>query len=196
LFVRIGSVSGVCSALSYARKTYVPPKPANDNRPRQAYNAMLEIRNSLYRRMVEYVLTNHGQMLSEVNGEDSYNFTLQQMDEQFLNKMNVIERALCELARCEQREGQMMTTFETVEVVAKREELPQKVADALAEHGESDLLDLCVLRADEKQAEVLLVLAREDNAACAPAPRVEKGGRGEQGEKGEDHGKDEGGHMR
>jgi hypothetical protein len=82
----------------------------------------------------------------------------------------VVERSVAELARGESRENQTTTTtYETVEVIAKREDLPQKVADALAEHGESDLLDICVLRADEKQAEILLVMAREDTSPAQDA---------------------------
>ena len=164
--------------------------PTNqENRAKRAFSAMLEIRNALYRRLVEYVLTNENRMRDEVSGEDSYSFTLQQLDEQFLNKMNVIERTVSELTRCEYREGQTTTTtYEAVEVVARREELPQKIADALAEHGDSDFLDMCVLRADDKQAEVLLVMAREEHGTPAATPTPEKQReQGEQGDQGEDH---------
>jgi hypothetical protein len=64
--------------------------------------------------------------------------------------------------------------------------LPQKVADALAEHGESDFLDLSVLRADDKMAEVLLVLAREEAGAPAQSVPAERKKQGEQGEQGSD----------
>jgi hypothetical protein len=162
----------------------------NEQRSKRAFNAMLEIRNSLYRRLVDYVLANESRMMDEAGGEDSYSFTLQQLDEQFLNKLNVVERAVGELNRCEHREGQTTTTtYEAVEIIAKRQELPQKVADALAEHGDSDFLDLCVLRADEKQAEVLLVMAREDSGTppVKPAkPERQEQGEHEQGESGED----------
>ncbi|MGD0091521.1 MAG: hypothetical protein ABSE73_16500 [Planctomycetota bacterium] len=159
-------------------------------RNKQAYSQMLEVRNVLYRRLVDYVLTNARQIKDEVGGEELYSFTLQQMDEQLLSKLNIVERANCELARGESREGQTTTTtFEAIEVIAKREELPQKVADVLAEHGESEFLDLAVLRADEKHAEVLVVLAREESSprpAAAPAEKKPQGGQSEKGEKGED----------
>lgn len=157
----------------------------SEERARLAAEAMLDIRNALHRRLVDYVLTNENRIRDEVSGEDSYSFTLQQLDEQFLNKLNIIERAVGELARGEHREGQLMTTtYEAVEVTAKRDELPQKIADALAEHSESDFLDLCVLRADDKQAEVLLVMAREDNGLpMPPSKRSETEEQGEQGEQ-------------
>ena len=163
----------------------------SETRTRRAFTVMSEIRNALYRRYVDYILANERRIRDEINGEDSYSFTLQQMDEQFLNKLNIVERAVAELTRSEFREGQTTTTtYETVEVIAKRDELPQKVADALAEHGESDFLDLCVLRADEKQAEVLLVMAREETGAPAPtstpAARTERREQGETGEQSED----------
>ena len=165
-----------------------------EDRARLATEAMLDVRNALYRRLVDYVLANENRIKDEVSGEDSYSFTLQQMDEQFLNKLNIVERAVGELSRCEHREGQLLTTtYEAVEVTAKREELPQKIADALAAHAESDFLDLCVLRADDKQADVLLVMAREDNGLPAPSAKrpetEEQGEQGEQGEKGKDDGK-------
>lgn len=161
--------------------------PANhETRAKQAFTAMAEIRGSLYRRLVDYVLSHERRLRDEVSGEDSYSYTLQQMDEQFLTKLNVIERAVGELARFEPRDGQVTTTtYETIEVVAKRDELPQKIAEVLAEHGESDFLDLCVLRADDQKAEVLVLLARED---CGPPPAAHRpaqhpqGGQSEQGE--------------
>lgn len=134
-----------------------------DERVRRAYGIMADIRATLYQRLADYVLTHESRIRSETLGEESYSFCLQQMDELFLNKLNIVERAVAELSRSDARESQITTTtYETVEVVAKREDLPQKVADALAEHGESDLLEVCLLRSDDKQAEVLLVLARED----------------------------------
>ena len=167
------------------------PNAAQEQRSKRAFNSMVEIRNSLYRRLVDYILTNESRLMDEVSGEDTYSFTLQQLDEQFLNKLNVVERAVGELTRCEHRDGQMTTTtYEAVEIMAKRHELPQKVADALAEHGESDFLDLCVLRADDKTAEVLLVMAREDSGTPAkPNARPERleHGEQEQGEQGDDH---------
>jgi hypothetical protein len=158
---------------------------SQENRARRAFGAMTDIRSALYKRLVDYVLTNENRLRDEVSGEDSYSFTLQQLDEQFLNKLNIVERAVSELTRCEHREGQTTTTtYEAVEVIARRDELPQKVADALAEHGESDFLDMCVLRADDKQAEVLLVLAREEsgNTATAARPEKQEHNEGEQGE--------------
>ena len=168
-----------------------PPTCENksETRTRKAYSAMTEVRNALYKRYVDYILANEHRIRDEVSGEDSYSFTLQQLDEQFLNKLNIVERAVAELTRSEFREGQTTTTtYETVEVIAKREELPQKVADALAEHGDSDFLDLCVLRADDKLAEVLLVLAREEAGPPAQTTPTESKPHGEQGEQGSDEG--------
>lgn len=159
-----------------------PVKP--DDRVRRAYGVMAEIRATLYRRLADYVLAHETRIRSETLGEESYSFCLQQMDELFLNKLGVVERAVAELSRSDSRESQTTTTtYETVEVVAKREDLPQKIADALAEHGESDLLELCLLRADEKQAEVLLVLAREDHEQPGAVPERRETGEPEPDER-------------
>ena len=153
----------------------MPGRPAKthdktqDDRTRRAYGIMADIRAALHRRLADYVLSNESRIRAETMGEESYSFCLQQMDELFLNKLNVVERTVAELGRSDSREGQpMATTYEAVELVARREDLPQKVADALADHGESDFLELCPLRVDEKQAEVLLVLAREETGVPMP----------------------------
>jgi hypothetical protein len=163
-----------------------PTKEKNvqqDDRVKRAYGIMSEVRAALYQRLAEFVLQNAERIRAETLGEESYSFCLSQVEEQFLNKLNVIERAVAELGRGEQREGTpMTTTYETIEVVAKREDLPQKVADALAEHGDSDLLDVCVLRADERQAEVLLIMARED---ALPAESAEERAEGTNGDSDE-----------
>jgi len=165
-----------------------PPQVASDDRVKRAYGVMAEIRARLYRRLAEYVLANEARVRAETLGEETYSFCLQQMEDLFLNKLNVVERAVAELARSEAREGQpTTTTYETVEVSARREDLPQRVADALAERAESDLLDVCVLRADAQQAEILIILAREEAAPTperAPtdrSPRSEGGTSGDSG---------------
>jgi hypothetical protein len=149
-----------------------------DDRVKRAFGIMNEIRTSLYKRLADFVLKNEQRVRAETLGEETYSFCLQQMDDLFLSKLNVVERAVAELSRHDAREVQTTTTtYETVEVSARREDLPQRVADALAEHGDSDLLGISILRADEKQAEVLLVMAREDiSPPHEKAPRGSKGG--------------------
>src|SRR4029079_16958922 len=125
---------------------------------------------------VDFILANRGRLRDEVAGSDLGGVMHSQLEELFLTRMQVLDRSMGELARPEPKEGQTTTTtYETVEVIAKREELPQKIADALAERGSSDFLDLCVRRADEQTAEVLLVLAREDHDVVA-APKKEPEG--------------------
>ena len=156
-----------------AVKHHAPNSP--ENRAKRAYKALSGNRNTLYNRMVDYILENRTRLRNETGGAELSAFTLLQLDEQFLAKMQILDRCMGELARPEPKEGQTTTTtYETVEVIAKREELPQKIADALAERGESEFLDLCVLRADDLAAEVLLVLAREDYDVPAKPSRTEK----------------------
>lgn len=165
---------------------------------KRALLVMQDVRNALHRRLVNYVLNNAEGLRDESCSNENYNFLHQQMDEQILSKLCVASRALSELAVPDPRDNPqlMMTTYETVEVIARREELPQKIADALAEHADSDFLDMSVLRADEQQAEVLLVLAREDNGlpptANAAEARARGSGKGET-ESGEQGGENHGG---
>lgn len=139
---------------------------------------MADIRARLYRRLAEYVLVNEGRIRAETSGEETYSFCIQQMEEMFLNKLNVVERAVAELGRCECREGvTTTTTYETVEVSARREDLPQRVADALAERAESDLLDVCILRADDRHAEIMLILSRQETRPAAERTATDRAAR-------------------
>lgn len=147
-----------------------PQHPPNspENRAKRAFKALAQVRGTLYNRLADHILSNRSRLREEAAGTEHGSFTLHAIDEQFLSKMNILDRAMGELSRPEPKEGHTTTTtYETIEVIAKREELPQKIADALAERGESDFLDLCVLRADENSAEVLLVLAREDHVVIS-----------------------------
>lgn len=147
-----------------------PQHPPNspENRAKRAFKALSQVRGTLYNRLADHILANRSRLREEAAGSEHGSFSLHAIDEQFLSKMNILDRAMGELSRPEPKEGQTTTTtYETIEVIAKREELPQKIADALAERGESDFLDLCVLKADENSAEVLLVLAREDHVMIA-----------------------------
>lgn len=127
---------------------------------RHALNLLNDVRTDLVRKLADYVVANSRRIRDETSGEDSYGFTLHQMDELFLIKLNIIERAMAELARLDVRETS--TTYECIEVSAKREELPQRVADALADRGNAELLGIAVLSATAENADLLLVTNRED----------------------------------
>ncbi|MCX7805525.1 MAG: hypothetical protein N3A38_10100 [Planctomycetota bacterium] len=131
-----------------------------DAKIRTALNLLNEVRTELARKLADYVIANGRRIKDETSGEDSYGFALHQMDELFLIKLNIIERAMAELARLDVRETS--TTYECIEVSAKREELPQRVADALAERGDSALLGIAVLAASAEKADLLLVTNREE----------------------------------
>lgn len=167
-----------------AGNTRKTDREKNEDNSRRALQVMQDVRNALHRRLVNYVVSHAEGLREESSASENYNFLHQQMDEQILSKLCVASRALAELSQPDLREHPqlMMTTYETVEVIARREELPQKIADALAEHSESDFLDMSVLRADDQQAEVLLVLAREDNGLPPTAGASESRPRGNSGE--------------
>ena len=152
---------------------------------------MHDVRSALHRRLVKYVLQHADGLREEAHSTDGYNFLHQQMDEQILAKLCAASRALGELnIQPEIREPQqLMTTYEAVEVTARREDMPQKIADALAEHSDSDFLNMSVIRADDQHAEVLLLLARQDTGQAAAAqPAAEARARGEQSEPGDQSG--------
>lgn len=163
-----------------------------DDPAKQAFQVMLDVRTALHKRLVKYVLQNAEGLREEAHSTDGYNFLHQQMDEQILAKLCTASRALGELnIQPEMREPQqLMTTYEAVEVTARREDMPQKIADALAEHSDSDFLNMSVIRADDQHAEILLLLARQDTgqAAATVQPAAEARARGDQSEPGDQGG--------
>ncbi|MGH7143502.1 MAG: hypothetical protein ACREJ2_05125 [Planctomycetota bacterium] len=135
-----------------------PPEPSGN---RKSLGILTELRKSLCQRMAQFVLTNERQLRAEITGRDTFNLMLGQMDELFLSKLGVLDRALYEVNRMEapQASAEQTTHFEVIEVRSAREELPQKIANLLAEHAEKSLLQLLPLRTTPEEAELLAVFS-------------------------------------
>lgn len=133
------------------------PEPSGNMK---ALGVLSELRKSLCQRIVAFVLQNERQLRAEITGRDTFNLMLGQIDEQFLSKLGVLDRAMYEINRGESAKHTEQTThFEVVEIRASREELPQKIANLLAEHAEKSLIQLLTLRSSQEEAELLAVFS-------------------------------------
>ena len=128
---------------------------------RKSLGILSELRKSLCQRLTGFVTQNERQLRAEITGRDTFNLMLGQMDELFLSKLGVLDRAMYEINRGEQpgAAAEQTTHFEVVEIRANREELPQKIANLLAEHAEKTLLQLIPLRTNQEDAELLAVFS-------------------------------------
>ncbi|HTL51279.1 MAG TPA: hypothetical protein VL860_01760 [Planctomycetota bacterium] len=147
-------------------QTTPPPAQPEPTGNRKSLGILSELRKSLCQRMVAFVLQNERQLRAEITGRDTFNLMLGQMDEQFLSKLGVLDRAVYEINRGEQPPPAEQTThFEVVEVRASREELPQKIANLLADHAEKNLIQLLPLRSTPEDAELLAVFSHTTTEA-------------------------------
>ena len=63
----------------------------------RALQVLSRIQRSLLRRLSEFVVENEGGLRQAAEGGDGYGFVLQQMDELFLTRLNLVERTIAEL---------------------------------------------------------------------------------------------------
>lgn len=131
---------------------------------RKAIRILDEVWRHLAVKLAQHVVEHAGQLRAETFNEESYGFALQQLEEKFLGRLSLVDRALSELQRMEQRleTREATTTFEAVTISANDTDLPQKIADLLAENASAEVVALELLRAREGKLDMLVVFARED----------------------------------
>jgi hypothetical protein len=71
--------------------------PRDKDRHEHALQVLSRIQRALVRRLSEYVTENEAGLRQAAEGGDGYGFVLQQMDELFLARLNMVERTIAEL---------------------------------------------------------------------------------------------------
>jgi len=69
------------------------------DRNARSIQVLSRIQRALVRKLAEYVLENESSLRSAAEGAEGYGYTLQQLDELFLTRLNLIERAIAELQK-------------------------------------------------------------------------------------------------
>ena len=155
-----GNDKGGDGTMEKVKRPATAKRKLRESRVRSAISVLNEIRLSLVERMAEFITGKQGQLKAEAQGRDSYSFTLQQVEERFLNKIGTLDRALHVLGRMDVRE--VSTTFEAIEVKGSRIDIPQKLCDVLAEHSNAEVVDIIPMNLDDTHGELLVVLSTEE----------------------------------
>jgi len=126
----------------------------------RAISSLSKARDAMIADMADYINRNRDQIAQEIDSPEGYSFALQQVEDNYLNRINRVERSLHLLYRFNTHE--VTTTYEAVELKAPRAELPQRICDLLAERAGSVLLEVVPLRIDDATAELLVVFSKEE----------------------------------
>lgn len=135
-------------------------KSTRGSKARDAIKILSDIRDGIIGRMANHILEQQTQLRSEINSPDSYSFTMQKIEENYMNRINLIERALHELSRLDVRE--VSTTFEAIKVTGSHDELRQKLCDLLADRANAVLMDIVAMKIDDANSELMVVLSTEE----------------------------------
>jgi hypothetical protein len=73
-------------------------KKDKDRQPR-AQQLLTRLQKALLRRLAAYVVENEASLRRAADGAEGYGFTLHQLDELFLSRLNLIERTIAELQK-------------------------------------------------------------------------------------------------
>lgn len=73
--------------------------PSEKDKNTRAIQMLTRLQRVLARRLADYVLENEAALRGAAEGGEGYGYTLQQLDELFLTRLNLIERTIAELQK-------------------------------------------------------------------------------------------------
>ena len=107
----------------------------------QALSALGRLQKTLVRRLTDYVIENEDSLRLAAEGTEGYGYTLHQLDELFLSRLNLIERAIAELQKSPARGS---SRYRTLCFPAGPEALEQKINSRLEKMPEARILGISV----------------------------------------------------
>ena len=114
-----------------------PDKERHD----QALSALGRLQKTLVRRLTDYVIENEESLRLAAEGTEGYGYTLHQLDELFLSRLNLVERAIAELQKSPARGS---SRYRTLCFPARPEALEQKINSRLEKMPEARILGISV----------------------------------------------------
>ena len=72
---------------------------SDKDRHGQSLGILSRLQRTLIRRLMDYVVENESSLRMAVDGTEGYGFTLHQLDELFLGRLNIVERGIAELQK-------------------------------------------------------------------------------------------------
>jgi hypothetical protein len=108
----------------------------------KALQVLTRLQKALLRRLADYVLENEATLRQAADGAEGYGFSLHQLDELFLSRLNLVERAIAELQKSPAKGS---SRYRTLCFAARPDELEQKVNSRLEKMPEARILGISVL---------------------------------------------------
>jgi len=115
---------------------------ADKGQHNQALSTLGRLQKTLVRRLTNYVIENEDSLRLAAEGTEGYGYTLHQLDELFLSRLNLIERAIAELQKSPARGA---SRYRTLCFTARAEALEQTVNSRLEKIPEARILGISVL---------------------------------------------------
>ena len=111
-------------------------------RHNQALSALGRLQKTLVRRLTDYVIENEESLRLAAEGTEGYGYTLHQLDELFLSRLNLVERAIAELQKSPAKGS---SRYRTLCFPTQPEALEQRINSRLDKMPEARILGISVL---------------------------------------------------
>ncbi len=115
---------------------------ADKGQHNQALSTLGRLQKTLVRRLTDYVIENEDSLRLAAEGTEGYGYTLHQLDELFLSRLNLVERAIAELQKSPARGA---SRYRTLCFTARAEALEQTINSRLEKMPEARILGISVL---------------------------------------------------
>ena len=114
---------------------------AEKERQGQALSALGRLQKTLVRRLANYVMENDESLRLAAEGTEGYGYTLHQLDELFLARLNLVERAIAELQKSPARGT---NRYRTLCFPVRPEAVEQKINSRLEKMPDARILGVSV----------------------------------------------------
>jgi len=108
---------------------------------RKALGLLVKMQQALIRRLGEYVTENRSSLKMAADGVEGYGFSVHQLDELFLSRLNLIERTMAELQK---HPAVGASRYRTLCFLASRAEVEQEINSRLETLTEARILGVSV----------------------------------------------------
>ena len=107
----------------------------------KALQILAGLQKSFLKRLADYILENEGSLKQAADGAEGYGFTLHQLDELFLSRLNLVERTIAELHKTPVQGG---NRYRSMVFHASRDEAEQEINSRLEKVPSARVLGITV----------------------------------------------------
>ena len=107
----------------------------------KALQVLMNLQKALLKRLADYVLENQATLRQAAEGAEGYGFTLHQLDELFLSRLNLIERAMAEIHKAPGPGG---NRYRSMVFATSRDEVESEINSRLEKMPSARILGVTV----------------------------------------------------